>query len=82
MNTRRVFRGCCAEAMVFDNRLEGYLAFVISAILSDTSCSNEVNSQEPFAGTALSYYENGQLALKTNYKNGELDVQEGIKIHS
>ena len=30
------------------------------------------NETEPFSGKATSYYENGQLELEANYKNGEL----------
>ena len=33
----------------------------------------EVNSQEPFMGVTESYYKNGQLASRFNYKAGELD---------
>ena len=32
-----------------------------------------VNSEEPFTGTTVSYYENGQLKYKENYKDGKLD---------
>ena len=59
---------------------------VVLVVFFITSCSNEVNedqlverngifyevnSQEPFTGTALSYDENGQLRAKGNFKNGE-----------
>tara|TARA_Y100000768_G_scaffold362046_1_gene320553 strand:- start:444 stop:941 length:498 start_codon:yes stop_codon:yes gene_type:complete len=33
----------------------------------------EVNSQKPFNGTLVSYHDNGQLKLRSNYKNGKLE---------
>ena len=33
----------------------------------------EVNSQTPFSGRVVSYYGNGQLKYKGNYKDGEKD---------
>ena len=33
----------------------------------------EVNSQEPFMGVTESYYENGQLEVKGNFKAGKED---------
>ena len=35
-----------------------------------------VNSEEPFTGTTVSYYENGQLETKGNYKDGN---EEGLR---
>ena len=35
----------------------------------------EVNSQTPFSGTSVKYYENGQLGMRENYKDGK---EEGI----
>ena len=32
-----------------------------------------VNSEEPFTGTTVSYYENSQLKFKGNYTDGERD---------
>lgn len=31
----------------------------------------EINQQEPFTGTVISKYDNGQLMLKENYKDGK-----------
>ena len=33
----------------------------------------EVNSQTPFTGIAVDYYENGQLEYKENFKDGRRD---------
>ena len=33
----------------------------------------EVNSQTPFSGRVVSYYENGRLEEKANYKDGKED---------
>ena len=32
-----------------------------------------INSQTPFSGRSVSYYENGQLTFKGNYKDGKED---------
>jgi antitoxin component YwqK of YwqJK toxin-antitoxin module len=34
----------------------------------------EVNSQTPFSGTSVNYYEDGQLNFRKNYKDGQRDV--------
>jgi antitoxin component YwqK of YwqJK toxin-antitoxin module len=33
----------------------------------------EVNSQTPFTGSSVDYYENGELQSRENYKDGEKD---------
>ena len=33
----------------------------------------EVNSQTPFTGSKVSYYENGKLNERVNYKNGKIE---------
>ena len=33
----------------------------------------QVNSQEPFMGVTESYFENGQLSIRANYKAGKED---------
>ena len=33
----------------------------------------EVNSNTPFTGSVMEYYENGQLKFRENYKNGIVD---------
>ena len=38
----------------------------------------EVNSQTPFTGSSLWYYENGQLEASRNWKDGEQDGPEEI----
>ena len=35
-----------------------------------------INSQTPFSGRSVSYYENGQVKEKINYKNGKPDGLE------
>jgi len=57
-------------------------------VLIITSCSKEVpleqtvirndtvyliNSKKPFTGTTVQFHENGQLEIKRNYKDGELE---------
>ena len=38
----------------------------------------EVNSQEPFMGVTESYFENGQLSIRANYKAGERSLKKTI----
>ena len=33
----------------------------------------EINSQTPFTGSSVSYYENGQLEVRENYKDGKVE---------
>jgi Uncharacterized protein conserved in bacteria len=36
----------------------------------------EVNSDKPFTGSSVSYYQNGQLEFRKNYKDGKVDGLE------
>jgi len=62
------------------------LTILIAMLMAIGGCSNEVpsdklqdrngvyyevNSQTPFTGIAVDYYENGQLKERGNYKDGE-----------
>ena len=53
--------GGCSKEVVWDKLVErGGLVY-------------EVNSQTPFTGSSVSYYDNGRLEEKRNYKDGSLD---------
>jgi len=42
-------------------------------LLERQGIQHEINSQTPFTGSSVNYYNNGQLEYRENYKNGELD---------
>ena len=53
--------GGCSKEVVWDKLVErGGLVY-------------EVNSQTPFTGSSVSYYDNGRLKEKENYKDGKAD---------
>ena len=50
--------------------------FPLEQTVERNGITYEVNSEEPFTGTTVSYYENSQLEQRSNLKDGELDGLE------
>ena len=42
-------------------------------LVERNSITYEVNSETPFTGSSVVFYENGQLRFRENYKDGKLD---------
>ena len=59
-----LFIASCSKEISFDR------------IVERDNLAYEVNSQTPYNGKALIYFENGQVELQVTYKNGEMDKGE------
>ena len=59
-----LFIASCSKEISFDR------------IVERDNLAYEVNSQTPYNGKALIYFENGQVELQVTYKNGEMDKRE------
>jgi len=48
-------------------------------LLERNGIQYEVNSNTPFTGSSVSYFKNGELEYRSNYKDGKLDgIHEGF----